>query len=351
MKAAVLTQLNKPLEILNIDIPELKKGQVLVKLFYSGLCHSQVMEVTGQRGEDKYLPHLLGHEGVGIVEAIGEGVTKVKPDDVVVLGWIRGEGLDADGAKYRCGDMIINSGGVTTFSEKTIAAENRLVILPPGLPLRLAMLLGCALPTGAGIIFNELQPEKNKTIAIIGLGGIGLSALMAAKYFSPSKLIAVDIEPHKLELALQLGATHTINSALEDPVAAIQNLTGGGVDYSVDAGGLTKTIEQAFNCVRERGGQCIFASHPEEGKMIQLEPHAFHRGKNIRGSWGGGSQPDKDIPKLVELYKNGDLALEKLISNCYDLEDINKAISDLKERKITRALINIDVLNDKAHLG
>ncbi len=342
MKAAVLTELQKPLEILNLEVPSLTKGQVLVDLIYSGLCHSQVMEITGQRGPDNYLPHLLGHEGVGIVRTVGEGVQKVKEGDIVVLGWIRGEGLEAAGGLYCCGDKTINSGGVTTFSEQTIAAENRLVKLPQGMPLKLAMLLGCALPTGAGLVFNELKPELAKTIAVFGLGGIGLSALIAAKHFKPSKLIAIDIEDHKLALAKELGATHVINSSKVDPVEAIHELTQGGVDYSLEAGGTAKTIEQAFQSLRELGGQCVFASHPKEGETINLEPHAFHRGKNIKGSWGGGSKPDLDIPKLVELYKQGNMPLEKLISKSYTLDEVNEAVSDLEKRKITRALIVIN---------
>lgn len=341
MKAAVLTEIGKPLEIMELVIPELEYGQVLVKLLYSGLCHSQIMEIDGHRGFDKYIPHLLGHEGVGIVEAVGEGITKVSVGDTVVLGWIKGEGLDAPGAKYDCNGQTINSGSVTTFSEFTIVAENRLVILPEGIPKKLAVLLGCALPTGAGLVFNELSPQNNKKIAIFGLGGIGLSALIASNLYDPSHLIAVDIEEHKLDLARELGATHCVNAADCDAVNAVKELSDGGVDYSLEAGGTVKTIEQAFESLRNTGGQCIFASHPKEGDKIQLEPHAFHRGKNIKGSWGGGSKPDVDIPKIVDLYARGSLPLEKLLSKSYQLENINDAVSDLKQRKINRALIEI----------
>lgn len=327
---------------MELEIPELIHGQVLVKLVYSGLCHSQVMEISGGRGEDKYIPHLLGHEGVGVVESIGAGVSKVQPGDIVVLGWIKGEGLDAPGGLYKCGEQLINSGSVTTFSEKTIASENRLVKLPAGFPLHLAMLLGCALPTGAGLIFNEVKPELNKKIAIFGLGGIGFSALIAANCFQPEMLIAIDIEEHKLKLAKELGATHTINCATLEPVAEVLKLTNGGVDYALEAGGTAQTIEQAFNSVRDKGGLCVFASHPKQGESIRLEPHAFHRGKNIKGSWGGGARPDVDIPKLASLYSEGQLPIDKLISKSYLLDDINTAVSDLEARAINRALIVID---------
>ncbi|MCF2909727.1 zinc-binding dehydrogenase [Pseudoalteromonas sp. DL2-H2.2] len=341
MKAAVLFETGQPLKIVdNIQLPTLITGQVQVKILYSGLCHSQLMEVNGGRGEDKYLPHLLGHEGVGIVEAVGDGVTKVQVGDKVVIGWIKGEGQDAPGGKYPHDGYLINSGSATTLCEQTIVAENRVVRLPHTFPDKLAVLLGCALPTGLGLVFNELKPEPNKSIAIFGLGGIGMSALLAAKLSVPTILIAIDVNEEKLALAKKLGATHCINSKACDPVQEIYRLTDQrGVDYSLEAGGTTETIEQAFESVRDGGGQCIFASHPSNELKIQLEPHAFHRGKSIRGSWGGGSQPDKDIPLFADMYFKGELNLEPLISKEYALEDINEAIKDLENRKIVRALI------------
>lgn len=353
MKAAVLFETGKPLQVVEgVQVPELQQGQVLVKVNYSGLCHSQLAEVRGYRGEDKWLPHLLGHEAVGVVQNIGAGVTKVNAGDKVVLGWIRGEGQDAVGAKYPLHkdgkDYLLNSGGVTTFSEQTVAAENRLVKLPEGMPDKLAVLLGCALPTGMGLVFNEAKltpdnPEaQGKNIGVFGLGGVGLSALIAAYTTLPKTLIAIDVEPHKLELAKKLGATHTINLNTEDLDARLAEICPGGVDYSFEAGGKAETIEMAFRSVRDGGGLCIFASHPKEGEMMRLEPHAFHRGKQIRGSWGGGSQPDRDIPLFVDLYKAGKLPnLELLLSHEYGLDDINQALDDLEERKITRALIKI----------
>lgn len=342
MKAAVLFELNKPLRIIDIDYAGPEFGQVEVELIYSGVCHSQVMEVTGGRGEDKYLPHLLGHEGVGIVRNIGPGVDKVKPGDNVVLGWIKGQGHDVKGGNYSFNGQRINAGSVTTFNEYAIVSENRLVKLPLGMPLKLAVLLGCALPTGAGLVFNELKPEKYKNIAVFGLGGIGLSALLASQYFAPKQLIAVDVEPEKLALAKKLGASVTINANEMDPVLRIQELTNGGVDYALEAAGTVTTIQQAFESVRDGGGKCIFASHPADGQKISLEPHAFHRGKSLQGSWGGGSKPDVDIPKLVELYQNGKLSIDSFISNTYQLEHINDAIADLRSRKVVRALIKIN---------
>ncbi|KAF7787119.1 hypothetical protein PRUB_a3986 [Pseudoalteromonas rubra] len=343
MKAAILFETGQPLKIVDgIALPELTTGQVQVKILYSGLCHSQLMEVSGGRGEDKYLPHLLGHEGVGIVESVGEGVSKVQPGDKVVIGWLKGDGLDAPGGKYPHDGYLINSGSATTLSEKSIVAENRVVKLPADFPEKIAILFGCALPTGMGIVFNELKPESEKHIAIFGMGGIGMSALLAAKLFSPTKLIAVDVSPQKLEIAKQLGATHTIDASSCDPVSEIIKLTNNiGVDYSIEAGGTTRTIEQAFESVKDNGGQCIFASHPRAEEKIALEPHAFHRGKSIRGSWGGGSKPDVDIPKFIKLYQNNEVDLEALLSRVYRLDEVNEALEDLKNKKIIRAVIEI----------
>ena len=162
IRAAVLTKLGNPLEIIEgIEVPELRPGQVLVKVSYAGVCHSQLMEARGKRGDDPFLPHMLGHEGTGVVVEIGEGVTKVKVSDHVVLGWIKGEGADAGGTKYMAPNgQIINSGGVTTFSDYTVVSENRLVPLPEGTPDDLGVLYGCALPTGMGIVLNEISNPR-----------------------------------------------------------------------------------------------------------------------------------------------------------------------------------------------
>jgi S-(hydroxymethyl)glutathione dehydrogenase/alcohol dehydrogenase len=286
----------------------------------------------------------LGHEGTGIVQEIGEGVTKVKIGDKVILGWIKSEGINAEPAKYISENgTIINSGNVTTFSELSIVSENRLVKLPKGIPLDIGVLFGCAIPTGAGIVMNEIIPKEDSTIAIFGLGGIGLSALMATNLFKCNKIIAIDIEDKKLELAKDFGATHTINSNNQNIEEAILDMTNNqGVDYSVECSGLAKIIEIAFKCVKNNGGLCVFASHPQNGDKISLDPYDLICGKQIKGSWGGSSNPDIDIPKFAELYKKGILPLEKLLEKRYSLENINDALDDLENRKVIRPLIEIN---------
>lgn len=346
MRAAVLSRLNEPLDVIaGIRFNAPRRGQVLVKLAYSGVCHSQLMESRGRRGVDPYLPHLLGHEGTGKVMEVGEGVTKVKPGDKVVLGWIKGSGLDGGGARYECDNLphVINAGGVTTFNEYALASENRLVPLPAGVPMDLAVLFGCAVPTGAGIITNDLRPAPGSTMAVFGLGGIGLSALMATMLFSCAKVIAVDVAEDKLELARSFGATHTIDASRSNVIEEIRALTNNaGVDFAVEASGQARVIEQAFESVRRAGGTCVFASHPEHGERISIDPYELICGKQLRGSWGGSSNPDRDIPVFAALYREGRFPLEKLIGKRYPLSAINQALEDLESRRVARPLIEID---------
>ena len=344
MKAAVLHQTNLPLSVHpDVEPPALAAGQVLVRLAYSGVCHSQLMEARGRRGPDRYLPHLLGHEGSGVVSAVGPGVKKVGPGDKVILGWIKGSGADVGGSQYRCGTQVFNAGAITTFNEFAVISENRCFPLPAGVPMDVAVLFGCAVPTGAGIVLNEIRPPAGATLAVYGLGGVGMSALMATRLSKCAMVMAVDVSDEKLALAMQFGATQAINSRLTDPVEAIRGMTGGkGVDFAVEASGLPRVTEAAFRSVRRAGGLCVFASHPAHGEQIRLDPYELICGKQIRGTWGGSTDPDADIPRFADLYRSGQLPLEKLITHRYPLERINEALQDLEEMRAGRPLIEID---------
>ena len=344
MKAAVLRNAGYPLSIENVEYLPLKKGQVLVKVAYSGVCQSQLMEVKGKRGKDPWLPHLLGHEGTGVVLKVGPGVKKVGTNDRVVLGWIKGEGINAETASYVDeNNTIINSGNVTTFNEYSVVSENRLAKLPSGVPMDIGVLFGCALPTGAGIVMHEIRPAKNASIAIFGLGGIGLSALMATNLYGCRNVIVIDINDRKLALAKELGATHAIYGNHPDIVNEVRDITDGiGVDYSVEASGNPRVIEMAFESVRTHGGLCVFASHPESGARIALNPFDLICGKRIKGSWGGASRPDRDVLKFADLYRKNKLPLEKLFDRRYQLQEINQALDDLEKGNVARPLIEID---------
>jgi len=338
-RAAVLEALGKPLLIKEVELPELLPGQVLVKVFFSGMCRSQLMEVRGGRGEDPWLPHLLGHEGSGEVLAVGEGVTKIQLGDEVIMGWIKGEGLDAPGAKYRYGDQIINSGRVTTFSNYSIVSESRVVKKPAGLPFDTAILFGCALPTGAGMVLNELNPSSSSSVVVLGLGGIGLSALLALKASGVQMIIAIDVSDEKLAMAKQLGATHLLNSSAPRLHQTAIEITKGGADICIESAGQVSTIELGFSLIRKGGGKLLFASHPPDGDKIRLTPHELISGKQIAGSWGGATAPDRDIPKMFELFQTANIPLGSLLTKRYSLEQINGALDDLEAGRVFRPLI------------
>lgn len=344
-KAAILFALGEPLEIKEIDLPDLLPGQVLVKVLYSGVCRSQLMEVSGGRGVDTWLPHLLGHEGSGIVLEVGPEVRKVKVGDEVILGWVKGEGIDAPGAKYSCDGQIINSGRVTTFSNYTVVSESRIVKKPPKLKFDIATLFGCALPTGAGMVLNELSPKPTSVVTVLGLGGIGFSALMALKALNVQKIIAIDVSDEKLALAKKIGAKYIINSRNEDCQFALRNIANQGVDICIESAGTVATIELGFKLIRKGGGQLLFASHPPDGEKICLLPHELLSGKKIAGSWGGGTKPDIDIPKIYQIFSNANIPMGSLLSKRYKLEDINLALQELSTGQVFRPLIVMDHSN------
>jgi S-(hydroxymethyl)glutathione dehydrogenase/alcohol dehydrogenase len=279
---AILQETSKPLVVLeNIEIPTLQRGQVLTKLIYSGVCHSQLMEQKGLRGYDAYLPHFLGHEGVGTVIAVHPTVTKVSVGQKVILGWIKGSGLDAPGVKYPVGDgALINAGAVTTLNQFAVVAENRLTPLPDGIPDDIGVLFGCAFLTGAGIVKNEAKPKKDNSMVFLGLGGIGISALMMAKAMGVSNVIAADISESRLALAKEIGADHCFvaNDRLKQNVFEVTG--NAGADFAVESAGKSETIEIAFSLL-SRYGKCYFASHPKKDDKICLDPYELICGKQI----------------------------------------------------------------------
>lgn len=325
---------------MSLCIPELKPGQVLVDIAYSGVCHTQLLEVRGRRGPDRFLPHTLGHEGSGTVLEVGAGVAKVKPGDRVVLSWIKGRGAEVPFTIYGSSEGPINSGAVSTFMHQTVTCENRVTPIPDTMPLREAALLGCAIPTGAGIILNTARVRPGSSVAVFGVGGIGLSAVLAASLMNATTIIAIDVFDHKLEHACQVGATHLINARQGDPLATILEITGGrGVDYAIEAAGQCEAMEIAFRAVRDNGGLCVLAGNLPYGDYISLDPFDLIKGKRIVGTRGGESQLDSDIPLYVDLYMSGKLKLDRLITHTYGLDDIDRALEGLGHGKVGRGLI------------
>lgn len=342
MKAAVLRETNGPLTLEEISVPEPKDGQVLVKVEYSGLCHSQLNEIKGRKGPDKYLPHTLGHEGAGVIEKVGTGVVKVKPGDRVVLTWIKGKGINAASPLYFRGEERINSGQLSTFNEFTVTAENRVVPIPDATPLDIAALLGCAVSTGMGAVFNDAMLKPGDTIAVYGTGGIGMSAIHASSVAGASRIFAVDVDDDKLTMAKELGATDIINASRCNPVGAIMELSDRrGVDFAVESAGLKLTMEQSFESVRNGGGRAIIVGNLPAGERISIDPFALICGKEIIGSWGGGTDPDRDIPKYAKLYLDGALKLDRMITHRFTLNKINEAFDLLETGKAGRILVRL----------
>jgi S-(hydroxymethyl)glutathione dehydrogenase/alcohol dehydrogenase len=339
--AAVLVELGKPLELADLDIPVLKPGQTLIEVVYSGVCHTQVGEARGHRGEDKFLPHCLGHEGSGIVREIGPGVSKVKPGDHVILSWIKGTGLDVPGTVYEWNGKKVNAGGITTFANYSVISENRLTVVPDGMSMRLAALVGCAVPTGAGVVFNTAQPRPGQSVVVFGVGGIGSCAVAAATLAGCTPVVAVDINPDKLALARTLGATHAINSKSHDAVAEILKLCKGGADFAIEATGIPAVMKQALGCVRQQGGTAVVIGNARFGTSLEIDPRELNMGKRLLGTWGGDNVPERDYPRYCKLLTSGKLDLEPLLSKSYSLADVNAALDDLEHGKAARPLLDV----------
>ena len=341
--AAVLTKNNSPLKIINkLKFTKLRKGQVLVRILHSAICRSQIMEIEGKRGKDKYLPHLLGHEGAGIVHGVGAGVKKITKGDKIFLSWIKGKGLDSGGTKIINQKKTINAGPITTFSNFSVISENRCFKIPKGFPLKKSVIFGCAVPTGAGIILNEIKPKKKDRICIIGLGGVGLSALIACKMLKLKNIIVVDIDNKKIKIAKKVGFKKTIllkNN--KNAITKILNFNKGRYfDYTIESSGKSKSIEFAFSLTKKFGGKCFFASHPNEKSKISIKPFDLISGKKIFGSWGGGSDPQKIAKIMSKFFLKNKKILNLYFTKEYSLKNINKAIKDFKKKSVLKPLIN-----------
>ncbi|MBP6344276.1 MAG: zinc-binding dehydrogenase [Candidatus Omnitrophica bacterium] len=341
-KAAVLYELNKPLVIEDVEIPDLKRGQVLVKILYSGVCRAQYNEIIGLKGPDKFLPHLLGHEASAIIEEVGEGITKVKKGNYVALSWIKGDGLDGINSQYKKGSQIINAGGVTTFSEYSVVSENRVTKISKRINPEAASILGCAVATGCGIVNNTLKAEKNSSIAVFGVGGIGLSAIMGAKRRGCNPIIAIDLTQEKLNFAVQCGATHTVDASRIDVWQLLRQIAPDGVDFTIDASGNKNAMEMAFDLAREGNGMCVIAGNLSKDEKISIHPFELIKGKKLVGTWGGETKPSYDIPKYVDAFDKGELPIGDLITHRFSLEEINKAFDLLKTGDAGRIVIKMD---------
>ena len=340
MKAAILVESKKPLIIADIDLPaKLEFGQVLVKIIYSGICGSQINEIDAAKEPDKFLPHLLGHEGSGIVEKIGQGVTTVKIGDHVVLHWRKSSGIESVTPKYSWNGKKLNAGRITTFNEKAIVSENRLTIIPSNFDMRTASLFGCAVTSGFGIVNNDAKVKIGQSILIFGIGGIGLNVAQASSMVSAYPIVGIDIHKKKIDMGKKFGLTHGITSGIKNLNKEIYNIVGeNGADIVVDTTGDPKIIEQAYE-LTAADGKTILAGVPKNKITIYSLP--LHFKKILKGSHGGDSIPDIEIPRYIRLINKNKMTLNNMITDEFKLTKINDAIDLLRSGKAGRIVIKM----------
>ena len=335
-KAAILEKNNTPLTIRKINFTgNLERGQVLVKLKFTGICGKQIDEIKGIGGKDPYLPHLLGHEGSGVVLKVGPSVKKVKKNDKVVLHWIKSNGIQSATPKYTFNKKIINAGWVTTFNEYSIVSENRLTKIPNNYSLKKASLFGCCASTSLGLVFNKLNLKKNDTLLVIGIGGLGQIIIQAARIFKFNNLIAADINPKALKKAKKFGANILVNLKKKNDLNKIKNLS---INKSVVTTGNIKAIETASNLL-SIPGQCYIMGVPPRKKTIKINAWNLMHNQSIQGCLGGNSKPFRDIPKFIKLDKNKLINLEKIIYKVINFKNINKGIKMFQGKSTGRIIV------------
>jgi len=343
IKAAILVQNNAPLELAEIETPvKLAYGQVLVKVHYSGICGAQINEIEGAKGPDKFLPHLLGHEGCATVLEVGEAVRTVKKGDKVVMHWRPGNGIQCQTPAYRWNGKTVNAGWVTTFNDHAVVSENRVTPIPADFDAKLAPLFGCAITTAIGVINNNAQVKVGQSVVVFGVGGVGLCIAQAAQLVSAYPVIAVDIVDAKLEMAKSFGATHTINSKTTPNLdKAIRDIVGAqGADVIVETTGSARMIETAYNLTQPKG-KTILVGVPRKGDNISIYSLPLHFKKILAGSEGGDSEPHNDIPRYLRLVQAGKFKLDGLITHEFPLEQINEAIALVRGGEAGRVLVRM----------
>ena len=341
IKAAILVQQKKPLVLDEIEFKDvLTFGQVLVRLKHSGICGSQIGEIYGAKGEDKYLPHLLGHEGLGVVLDIGPGVTKVKQNDQVVLHWRKSSGLESTPPKYYLGNKIINAGWITTFNNYAIISENRLTPIKNQHNSKVLSLFGCAITTGFGAIENNAKTKIGQSVFIFGAGGVGLNMIQAANILNCYPIIACDLFNNRLELAKKVGATHIFNTKKINLKELEKKLPLSNYDVFIDNTGNPDIISFGYKIIKQQG-KLILVGVPNIDHDIKIHSLPLHFGKEIIGSHGGNTIPHDDIPRLSNLLKNKNINFNEIITEEYSLDNINTAIQRMMNGNMAgRCIIN-----------
>lgn len=365
-RAAVAFGPGQPLQIVEVDVAPPKAGEVLVRIVASGVCHTDAFTLSGEDPEGIF-PAILGHEGGGIVEAVGEGVTSLAVGDHVIplytaecrtckfctsgktnlcqsVRETQGKGLMPDGTTrfFYKGEPIYHYMGTSTFSEYTVVAEVSLAKVPKDAPLEKICLLGCGVTTGIGAVLNTAKVEEGATVAIFGLGGIGLAAIIGAKMAKASRIIAIDINPGKFDIARELGATDCVNPKdFDQPIQeVIVKMTDGGVDYSFECVGNVQLMRAALESCHKGWGESVIIGVAGAGQEISTRPFQLVTGRVWRGSAFGGVKGRTELPSYVAKAQSGEIPLDTFITHTMGLDDINKAFDLMHEGKSIRSVIH-----------
>ena len=342
MKAAILVESNAPLVVGEVKLPDdLQFGQVLVDVKYSGICGAQINEIDAVKGQDKFLPHLLGHEGSGIVQETGPGVTNVSKGDHVVLHWRHSSGIQSPTPKYNWDGKEVNAGWVTTFNEQAVVSENRVTVIPDDFDMRIAPLFGCAVTTAFGVVNNDAQIKVGQSVVILGIGGVGLNIAQAASMVSAHPIVGVDLIEHKLEMGKKFGLTHTVVGGTGNVNETIRDIVGSqGADVVIETTGNSRVIEQAYELTRPVG-KTILVGVPKKGDNISIYSLPLHFDKVLTGSHGGDAVPDQEIPRYIHLMKAGKMTLDGLITHDFSLDEINEALDLFRSGEAGRCVISM----------
>ena len=359
MKAAVLYEANTPVVIEDLDMEEPAQGEVLVKLGASGVCHSDWHVVKGEWTHHP-LPTVLGHEGAGIVEATGPGVTNVRPGDHVILSWKPNCGLcevcqkgwpnvcysplQSPTYQRRSDGAAVNRlAHLGTFAAYATVPEIAAVPIDRDVPFGQAALVGCGVTTGVGAAINTARVQPGTTVAVFGAGGVGLNVMQGAEIAGATTIIAVDILDNKLDMAMEFGATHAVNASREDPVERVMELTGGlGAHYAFEAIGLVEApFVQSIQCTRRRG-VTVWVGHAPEETPVTIDARELMQEKTVIGSMYGTARPQIEFPRLLALYKAGKLRLDELITRTYPLEEADAAFEALGKGEVARSVLTFD---------
>jgi len=339
--AAILVEQRKPLVIDEVEVPALRRGQVLIEIHATRVCGSQVGEIDGVKGDDKYLPHLLGHEAGAIVLEIGSGVAQVVPGDRVVCHWRPGAGIEAGGAVYDWNGTKVNAGPITTFQKYAVISENRLTKVPAATDFELCCLLADTLTTGFGIINNDAKLKAGESVVIFGVGGIALGVVLGAKIAGASPIIGIDLHDHKLAKAAEYGLTHQINASRENAAERVKEILGGLADVTIDGTGNPKVIETAYDLAKLRGGRCVLFGVMPHDQRVSIHTLPLHFGRILTGSEGGQSQPAEDIARILAQLASHRIDCSGFISHRGSLTDLDEIVGRMRSGEVIHAVMRL----------